>query len=243
MVRKQHNQTATRAKKQYGKRKHITTEQSDGFTKTLPKAKTRFPLETPLKEKDHEPAKPEHRTLYVLTFVRPTTGFMGSYYTYFVRKPKGSLHEGRLNLPGGKVEKGEKPHVAAVRELYEETGIHGMFPQYMGALRDVRDDWSVLVYTVNLDPVSQGKQVRYDHNVHEVYRLDINDKTYRSQMLPNLPLILALCATNTRGWDLYDECDFSVTPEHYAGSIAFHPPINEQRDQNRTPKSNVGIAR
>lgn len=39
------------------------------------------------------------------------------------KRPAGKAHAGRWEFPGGKVEKGESPEAALVREVYEELGV------------------------------------------------------------------------------------------------------------------------
>ncbi|MFF4595297.1 NUDIX domain-containing protein [Amycolatopsis sp. NPDC001319] len=67
-------------------------------------------------------------------------------------------HKGKLALPGGHVDRNEKSHTAAVRELAEETGIQvpsRVLVDQLGIwddpLRDARGRYVSVAYTVVLD--------------------------------------------------------------------------------------------
>lgn len=57
----------------------------------------------------------EYVLIYFYDFI------VGSYV--LLEKEKPDYQQGRYNLPGGKVEPGETPKDAALREFWEETGI------------------------------------------------------------------------------------------------------------------------
>ncbi len=69
---------------------------------------------------------------------------------------------GAWTLPGGGVDHGESPHVAVVRELYEETGLVARSVR----LTDVHD-----VHVVDV-----GREDRYEdyHGVHLLYAADVD---------------------------------------------------------------------
>lgn len=67
-------------------------------------------------------------------------------------KSKGLFGEGRWNAPGGKLLSGEASEAAAVREMFEETGIrvqdlrfHGILNFYLGSRKEL--DQTVFVYS------------------------------------------------------------------------------------------------
>ncbi|MDR5709410.1 MAG: 8-oxo-dGTP diphosphatase [Armatimonadota bacterium] len=68
-----------------------------------------------------------------------------------LRKAAGLWGEGKWNAPGGKVLPGEDPREAAVRETYEETGLHVGALRHRGVLHftfgeGALVDWIVDVY-------------------------------------------------------------------------------------------------
>lgn len=71
---------------------------------------------------------------YVIVMACPKLYQEIQTHILLVKKRPGSLHEGYFNLPGGSINANEKPETAALRELLEETGQKGMFPQIIGAI-------------------------------------------------------------------------------------------------------------
>jgi 8-oxo-dGTP pyrophosphatase MutT (NUDIX family) len=80
-----------------------------------------------------------------------------------VEKQKPAWQKGRLNLVGGKVEPGETPEQAALRELEEESGLK--------ATHDTDPDWGgpavcgrilgvdCVIYCLNCNVVAQGAKI------------------------------------------------------------------------------------
>ena len=67
-----------------------------------------------------------------------------------IKKKKG-LGEGLFNGPGGKIEDGETPDTAAVREFVEETGVMPLNPEHCGTVafyfgQKEKPDWMVHVF-------------------------------------------------------------------------------------------------
>jgi len=107
---------------------------------------------------------------------------------------------GMWDLPKGKLEKNEEPHVAAVREIEEECGIHGhrivqrlqdSFHTYHFKEKDVlkRTFWYLMIYEGAEEPVPQTEEDITD--VRWVALSDLDD--YRSQMYPSLLPIVDEC--------------------------------------------------
>lgn len=73
-----------------------------------------------------------------------------------IRKAKPAWQKGKLNGVGGKIEPGEKPLVAMVREFFEETTILTEEKDWIarGLMEGVAtgpDHWSIYVYAARLD--------------------------------------------------------------------------------------------
>jgi 8-oxo-dGTP pyrophosphatase MutT (NUDIX family) len=123
-----------------------------------------------------------------------------------VRKNKPDWQKGFLNLLGGAVEPNELPEVAAVRELYEESGL-SPYPA----------DWRKDKVTV----VEMGRIVGDDETVH-CFRIFVNEEplnprpseteTVRwfswqqvkddSRLLPSLRVVMPLMLCGIRDWQL-----------------------------------------
>lgn len=138
--------------------------------------------------------------------------------TLFVRKPEGSIHAGLLNLPGGKVEPNEDPRDAAIRELHEETGAEGTFPQYMGRLTNGAT-YEIFVYrcivsAVNY-PFPTGSRIHsYKGQAIEVVASRPSWITERKDVVPNLPILVALCSLPFFNFEIRDGAHEYMNMEH-----------------------------
>ena len=86
-----------------------------------------------------------------------------------VRQYRPPLERMELGLPAGLVESGEKPEVAARRELVEETGYSGGEWESLGALASspsLKDNWAYLFLV-------QGVERMGDQALDEFERLDV----------------------------------------------------------------------
>lgn len=70
-----------------------------------------------------------------------------------IHRQKADEHQGLWLAPGGKLEKNEAPMEAAIREVYEETGLTLQAPQLKGVLSfpdegdsPFGDEWQVFVF-------------------------------------------------------------------------------------------------
>jgi 8-oxo-dGTP diphosphatase len=68
-----------------------------------------------------------------------------------IRKKRG-LGAGKINAPGGRIEPGESPHAAAVREVHEEVGVTPVGVRHLGELSFVFvDGYSLHVHVFRAD--------------------------------------------------------------------------------------------
>lgn len=120
-----------------------------------------------------------------------------------VKKEKPDWQRGRLNLPGGHIEAGESPEEAAVRELFEETGIVASLPdtKVLGIMS--ADDWRVYVcwcpYRTTHGSKIQAATTKTKEEVREVWLMDV---LREPRLIPNLKLIIPLCHARLSGWSM-----------------------------------------
>ena len=118
-----------------------------------------------------------------------------------VKKDRPEWQKGRYNLPGGKIEEGESPEEAAIRELEEEAGLNPiMDPVLMGK---ITGSWGT-VYCVKILVGSKVVHPRAEET-EEIswkpwYKLRNN-----KLLISNLQVVVPLMVMGVMDWSILDE--------------------------------------
>lgn len=127
---------------------------------------------------------------YVLCYCEDTTNDK----ILIIHKDRPEWQNGRINLPGGKIEEGETPIKAAIRELYEETGyeVDPVFACEVGWI----DTGQGIVHIVQFFEMScWEKVVPREGETERSEWVQWSDIMYDKRLFPNLrvaiPLLMA----------------------------------------------------
>lgn len=137
-------------------------------------------------------------TQYVIMFARnpsmPTKVLL-------VHKNKPAWQAGRFNLPGGKIEQGETPCEAAVRELLEETGLSVLGqPLHLGVIEGT--GCIIHVFTGLIDEYAYLEP--QEGNTERVEWMDWPAVQCDRRLIENLRCIIPLCQAGVMGWTVRD---------------------------------------
>lgn len=117
-------------------------------------------------------------------------------------------HAGKLNLPGGKIQEGESPEVAAVRELLEETGLKAVLADTR-LLGTIEGEFGVVHVcycpyrsTPALGPSQEAHTLSPDEG--QVLTLSVSEALADPLLIPNLKVIIPLCIAKASGWQIQD---------------------------------------
>lgn len=126
-----------------------------------------------------------------------------------VLKNKPDYLKGKLNLPGGKIESGETPIEAAIRELKEETGLEdlgvtdGMCPldsEVMGVIY-FKD---CVIHCVRV-PITYRQELKQrSEETEPVDWYEIFDLMQDSRLISNLRVVIPLMQCGVKGWSITD---------------------------------------
>lgn len=75
-------------------------------------------------------------------------------YVVLIKKTRPDHLKGKLNGIGGKVEKGELPIEAMVREFKEETGVLTGHTEWLEVTRGYANNFELIIFVMELDEVS-----------------------------------------------------------------------------------------
>lgn len=138
---------------------------------------------------------------YVLTLLSSDCIVSEDGFVLLIEKDRPAWQKGLLNLPGGKVEEGETPEVAAVREVKEETGIEIERVHRMGEIRD--RDFIIHCFRAYCHKVDFNLKPR-DGETEIPTWMEWHDAIKDKRLIPNLRVIMPLMLKGVSGWVIED---------------------------------------
>lgn len=131
-----------------------------------------------------------------------------------IERNRPAWQKGLYNLVGGHIEEGEDPRDAAIRELWEESGIRAAYAEVAGKITG--PDYEVFV--VNL-PYGGPQRIIPGLTDEPVFWLPVQKALAHPKLIPNLRVIVPLMFAGAKGWELIDrgiltrfECLLSADP-------------------------------
>lgn len=145
---------------------------------------------------------------YVITWVQRANS---PDDTLLVLKDKPAWQKGLLNLPGGKVEEGETPEQAAVREIIEESGYEPIFPaRELGFMQD----GSNVIHCTRVIITDHTPPRPHEGETQQILWMKWWDAVRDPRLIPNLRVIIPLLRTGVEGWIIGDTYRGTGKPRH-----------------------------
>jgi len=120
-----------------------------------------------------------------------------------IHKLKPQWMAGRINLPGGKIEEGETPEEAAIRELKEETGYTCWKAWKLGEIRD----GGVTIHCVQTSVRYPGALKPRNEEIEKVEWVWWAEVERDPRLVTNLRVIVPLMFAGVAGWIIGDSAD------------------------------------
>ena len=115
-----------------------------------------------------------------------------------IRKTKPSWQAGKLNCVGGKIEPGETPHDAVVREFEEETGLVVPYWRPFLDLGLTRDDGELYCFYAVTSPQDMSTVTSKTEEKVGIYAID-DIMRHRTDMIPNLRWLIQMALSFSFG--------------------------------------------
>ena len=131
-------------------------------------------------------------TEYVLCYVRDLCGDILA-----IERRKQDWQQGKLNLPGGRIEVGETAEQAAIREIKEEANIDATDTTFIGSIHYAESTIYVLDCGFNPD----DNEVKSSAE-GEVIWFGCPELLRDPRLIPNLRVIIPLAVAGVHGWRL-----------------------------------------